>query len=143
MKSDAFVQMRESVHVFQSSAYHTDRVRNVPKSDTGFRPGELKRFKPKGGHLWRDKLPSSPLKEHFVWIARFKAHDGKRDEFMAAILTHTANVERTEPDTLSFLALESTEDDVSIVLFERYTTKKYFDEVHFTSDSMKEFRSKV
>jgi quinol monooxygenase YgiN len=62
---------------------------------------------------------------------------------MEAILTHTGNVQRTESDTLSFLALESTEDDVSIVLFERYTTKRYFDEVHFTSDSMKEFRSKV
>ena len=62
---------------------------------------------------------------------------------MQAILTHTGNVQRTEDQTLSFLALESIEDDVSIVLFERYTTKKYFEEVHFTSDSMKEFRSKV
>jgi quinol monooxygenase YgiN len=62
---------------------------------------------------------------------------------MQAILTHTGNVQRTEDQTLSFLALESIEDDISIVLFERYTTKKYFEEVHFTSDSMKEFRSKV
>lgn len=62
---------------------------------------------------------------------------------MDAILTHTGNVHRTEPETLSFLALENTEDADAIVLFERYTTKKYFEEVHFTSDSMKEFRSKV
>lgn len=62
---------------------------------------------------------------------------------MDAILTHTGNVQRTESETLSFLALESTEDEDSIVLFERYTTKKYFEEVHFTSDSMKDFRSKV
>lgn len=62
---------------------------------------------------------------------------------MSAILTHTANVTRDEDETLSFLVLESTDDDISVVLFERYTSEKYFKEVHFTSDSMKEYRSKV
>ena len=62
---------------------------------------------------------------------------------MEAVLTHTANVERTEEETLSFLVLESTEDEVGIVLFERYTSKEYFENVHATSESMKEFRGKV
>ena len=126
--------------MYLDCAYST---RAVPNSDTGFRSGSIQKYRPKGGYLWRDQVPSSPLKDHFIWVARFKAHPGKRDEFMQAILTHTGNVQRTEDQTLSFLALESIEDEVSIVLFERYTTKKYFEEVHFTSDSMKEFRSKV
>ncbi len=118
-------------------------IRAAPRSSLGDTPGTVQKFKPTGGYLWREQVSSSPLKDHFVWIARFKAFPDKRDEMMEAILIHAGNVQRTEPDTLSFLALESTEDDVSIVLFERYVTKNYFDEVHFTSDSMKEFRAKV
>lgn len=107
------------------------------------KPGALAKYTTKGGFLSREKAASEPLKDQFIWIARFKANPGKRDEFMQAVLTHTANVQRTEDGTLSFVALESPEDDVSIALFERYTSKKYFDEVHFTSGSMKEFREKV
>ena len=84
-----------------------------------------------------------PAGDQFIWIAKFKAKPGKRPDLMSAILTHTANVTRDEDETLSFLVLESTDDDVSVVLFERYTSEKYFKEVHFTSDSMKEYRSKV
>lgn len=106
-------------------------------------PSELSFFQPKGGFLYRDQTPSVPLNKQFVWIAKFKAHPGKREEFMEAILTHTGNVQRDENETLSFLVLESIEDDVSIVLFERYTSEEYFKNVHFTSDSMKEFRANV
>lgn len=53
------------------------------------------------------------------------------------------NVHRDEKDTLSFLVLESMEDDVSLVLFERYTTEDYFRNTHAKSQSMANYREKV
>lgn len=84
-----------------------------------------------------------PVKDQFIWIAKLKAHPGKRDELIKVILTHATNVERDEEETLTFLVLESSDDADAVVLFERYTSEKYFREVHFASKSMAEYREKV
>jgi quinol monooxygenase YgiN len=62
---------------------------------------------------------------------------------VAATLTHANNVHRTEDETLSFLVLESSEDDTSLVLFERYTSQEYFEKVHKVSESMQQLRENV
>ena len=115
----------------------------MAKEDTRAKPVEAQFYKPRGGFLSREQPPSLPLDDQFIWIANFKAKPGKRDELMDVVLTHTKNVERDEKDTSSFLVLEKTDDDVSICLFERYTSEEYFKTTHVTSNSMQEFRSKV
>jgi quinol monooxygenase YgiN len=104
---------------------------------------ELKIFNPKGGFLWRPEPPKIALTDQFIWIAKLRSHAGKRNDLLAAALTHTNNVHRTEDETLSFFVLESSEDDTSIVLFERYTSEDYFERVHKVSESMQQFRENV
>ncbi|KAF2104536.1 hypothetical protein NA57DRAFT_70740 [Rhizodiscina lignyota] len=110
------------------------------KSDFYSNPVEIIKCNAKGGWVWRDEPSKLPLGEQFIWIATFKAHPGKRDDFMKVVLRHTDNVYRTEDETYSFLVLESAEDDVSVILFERYSSEAYFKNVHATSESMQEFR---
>ena len=71
-------------------------------------------------------------------IATGKAHPGKRDELLNVILTHATNVERDEAEALSFLILESAEDEETVVIFERYTSETYFQKTHMRSESMRE-----
>jgi quinol monooxygenase YgiN len=104
---------------------------------------ELKTFAPKGGFLWRSEPPKLGLGDQFIWIAKYQSHAGKRDDLLAAVLTHANNVHNTEDETLSFLVLEGTEDDTSLVLFERYTSESYFEKVHKVSDSMQQLRANV
>lgn len=82
-------------------------------------------------------------KDQFVWIAKLDSHPGKFNEFVDALKTHAANVERTEDETLSFLVLQSQDTENSVTLFERYTSEEYFKDVHSTSESMQEYRKKV
>ena len=100
-------------------------------------------FIPKAGFTTRDKASPIPLNEQYVWIAKLDSHPGKFDEFMSAVATHAANVERTEEETLSFLALASRDKENSVTLFERYTSEDYFKNTHGTSESMEEFRAKA
>lgn len=72
-----------------------------------------------------------------------KAHPGQRSALIDAILEHAKFVEENEEEALSFLALESVEDGVSVVVFERYTNEEYLRNVHATSDSMARLRDKV
>jgi len=83
------------------------------------------------------------LRDQHIWIAKLQAAPGKRDELIAAALTHAGNVHRTEEEALSFVVLERKDDDVSVVLFERYTSKEYFEQIHRPSASMKEYQGKV
>lgn len=142
--SEPFKKLQEYV-----PSWHTTldpkltRLSNVAKLDTRSGPPELSFFTSKGGFLGRDETPSLPLGDQFIWLAKLKAHPGKRDEMIKAALIHADNVKRTEDETLSFVVLESTEDDVSIVLFERYTSEKYFKDVHAVSETMQEYRGKV
>jgi quinol monooxygenase YgiN len=104
---------------------------------------ELKFFTPKCGFLWRSEPPKLGLEDQFIWIAKYRSHAGKREDLLAATLTHMNNVHRTEDETLSFLVLESSEDDTSLVLFERYTSQEYFEKVHKISESMQQLRANV
>ena len=107
------------------------------------KPASIMSFAPKCGFIFRDEVPDVSLSDQFVWIAKLDSHDGKFDEFMEAVSTHAANVERTEDGTLSFLAFQSRDKENSVTLLERYTSEEYFKNTHNTSESMKEFRSKV
>ena len=104
---------------------------------------EIQSYTPKGGFLWREELPNVPLHDQLIWIAKLQSAPGKRDELIEAALIHANNVHRTEDGALSFVILERNDDDVSVVLFERYTSKEYFDTVHRPSASMKEYQRKV
>lgn len=97
----------------------------------------------KGGYLWRSDLPKASLRDQFIWIARLKAHPGKRDELIAAALVHANNVHRTEDEAYTFVVLESNQDPDLTVLFERYSSEDYFEKVHKPSESMQEYRDKV
>ena len=76
-------------------------------------------------------------------VIELTAKPGGRDQILEACRVHSGNVERTEKECFSFLVLERTDNDVDILLFERYSGEKFFKEVHFVSDSMKEYREKV
>ena len=107
------------------------------------KPTEIAFYETKFGFLQREDVPSTPLDSHFIWIAKLTAQPGKRGEIVDACRVHAGNVERTEKETFSFLVLESTDNDVDLLLFERYASEKYFKDVHFVSESMKEYRGKV
>lgn len=104
---------------------------------------DVETYTPKGGYLWRSELPKVSLSDQFIWIARLKAHPGKRDDLVSAALVHANNVHRTEEETVTFVVLESNEDKDLIVLFERYTSEDYFEKVHKPSESMAEYREKA
>lgn len=104
---------------------------------------EVQTYTPKGGFLWRSEVPTIPLRDQFIWIAKLQSVPGKRDELLAAALTHANNVHKTEGETLSFVVLERNDDDVTIVLFERYTSEEYFERIHKPSESMKQYRENV
>jgi quinol monooxygenase YgiN len=127
------------VDILKHAKYH---YRRAAKADTR-ESVEVKLFTPKGGFLWRSEPPKLALQDQFIWIAKFQSHAGKRDNLLEAALTHTNNVHRTEDETLSFVVLESSEDDTSLVLFERYTSKEYFEKVHKVSETMQQFRANV
>ncbi|KAK3716955.1 hypothetical protein LTR37_006010 [Vermiconidia calcicola] len=107
------------------------------------KPTEIAFYATKFGFLQREDAPSVALDEQFIWVAKLTAQPGKRDEMVEACRIHTENVKRTENETFTFLVLESTDNDVDILLFERYSSESYFKDVHSTSDSMKEYRSKI
>lgn len=107
------------------------------------KPTEVAFYTTKFGFMQRDNTPSQPLDKQFIWMAKLTAKPGKRDEVLEAARIHTGNVERDEKETYSFVVLESQDNDVDVLLFERYSSEKYFKEVHFTSDSMQEYRGKV
>lgn len=113
------------------------------ESKTREGPPDLTMFAPKGGYLYRDEVPKVPLGEQLIWIAKLKAHPGKRGEMVDFALKHANNVHRTEGDCLSFLVLESTQDEETVVLFERYTSEEFFEKTHRTSESMKEYQANV
>jgi quinol monooxygenase YgiN len=100
-------------------------------------------FTPHTGYLYRDQLPSAKISDQFIWIAKIDTLPGKRPELLKAIHTHTGNVKRTEEGTLSFLVLESKDNETSVTLLERYISEKYFKEVHAVSASMQEYRDKT
>ena len=131
---------RQLARLFSSQS-HLDS--NVKQSDTRTKPVEVNIYQPRAGFTQRDDASTVPVKDQFIWIAKLKAHPGKREDLVKVILTHTANVERDEDETLTFLVLESSDDADGVVLFERYTSEKYFRETHFTSKSMAEYREKV
>lgn len=107
------------------------------------KPTDVAFYTTKFGFLQRSDTPGEPLNEQFIWMAKLTAKPGKRDEVLEAARIHTGNVERDEERTYSFAVLESQDNDVDVLLFERYASEKYFREVHFTSESMKEYRGKV
>ena len=100
-------------------------------------------FKPQTGFLFRSQLPSAKLEDQFVWIAKLDAHPGKRPELLEIIKTHAGNVERTEDGCLTFVLLNSQDNEDSVTLLERYESEKYFKEVHAVSESMQEYRAKT
>ena len=107
------------------------------------KPASDMSFTPKAGFARRTEPSAVPDNEHFVWIAKLDAHPGKFDDFLEAIRVHAENVERTEEETLSFLALQSHDTENSVTLLERYNSEDYFKNVHSTSQSMQEYRKKV
>lgn len=113
------------------------------KEDMLHKPTEVAFYTTKFGFLQRSDTPKEALGEQFIWMAKLTAKPGKRDEVLEAARTHTGNVERDEKETFSFVVLESQDNEVDVLLFERYSSEKYFKEVHFTSESMKEYRGKV
>ena len=100
-------------------------------------------FKPQTGFLYHEQLPSAKISDQFVWIAKLDTHPGKRSELLEVIRIHAGNVERTEDGALSFLVLESADDENSVTLLERYVSEEYFKEVHVVSESMKEYRART
>lgn len=118
-------------------------IRIETKEDMLHKPTEVAFYTTKFGFMHRPDTPKEQLGEQFIWMARLTAKPGKRGEVLEAARTHTGNVERDEKGTYTFVVLESQDNDVDVLLFERYSSKKYFDEVHFTSESMKEYRTKV
>lgn len=127
----------------QSHRAETEHNRIETKEDMLHKPTEVAFYTTQFGFLHRSDTPKEPLGEQFVWMAKLTAKPGKRGEVLEAAKIHTGNVERDEKETFSFVVLESQDNDADVLLFERYSSKKYFDEVHFTSESMKEYRSKV
>lgn len=113
------------------------------KDDMLHKPTEVAFYTTRFGFMRRDSTPSQPLDKQFIWMAKLTAKPGKRDAVLEAARIHTGNVDRDEKETYSFVVLESQDNDVDVLLFERYSSEKYFKEVHFTSDSMQEYRGKV
>ena len=107
------------------------------------KPTEIAFYATKCGFMQRDNVPSVPLDKQFMWLAKLTAQPGKRDQIVEACRIHAENVKRTEEETFSFVVLESTDNDVDLLLFERYSSEQYFKDVHFVSDSMKEYREKA
>lgn len=107
------------------------------------KPTEVAFYTTKFGFLQRADAPREALGEQFIWLAKLTAKPGKRDDVLEAARVHTGNVERDEKETYSFVVLESQDNDVDVLLFERYSGETYFKEVHSTSESMQEYRAKV
>ncbi len=59
-------------------------------------------------------------------IVRYQAEAGKGDEVAALLARHTAAT-RAEPGCIDFVALRSTENPDSFVLYERYESREAFD----------------
>jgi quinol monooxygenase YgiN len=58
-------------------------------------------------------------------IARYTISVGKEDEVLP-LLSRLAEASRSEPGNLSFVAYRQLDDDRSIVLLERYTSRDAF-----------------
>lgn len=106
-------------------------------------PTQVAFYTPLFGFMHRLSPPKEPLNEQFIWMAKLTAKSGKRDEVVSVARTHAGNVERDEEETYSFVVLESQDNEVDLLLFERYSSERYFRDVHFTSESMKMYREKV
>lgn len=106
-------------------------------------PTQVAFYASKFGFQQRQDSPEVSLGDQFIWMAILTAKAGKRDEVLEACRIHTGNVERDEKETFSFVVLSSQDNDNDILLLERYSSEKYFEDVHFTSESMKEYRAKV
>lgn len=66
-----------------------------------------------------------------------------RPDALAAILEHAEHVFEDEESALSFMVAEDSNDDSTLIVFERYTGEDFFQGVHVSSVSIQALRQKV
>lgn len=71
-------------------------------------------------------MKAEPPAGEIAVIARYRAITGEGEQVAALLSRHTAAT-RAEPGCRAFVALRSTEDPDSFVLYERYESQQAFD----------------
>lgn len=74
------------------------------------------------GFLDRPKATYKKDGPPFVLIVKLVAYPGKRSELIEAVEKYTIDVERNQPNTISFVILKAIESEDTIYIWERYTT---------------------
>lgn len=98
-------------------------------------------------HLFlRAKSPAEPVKSDGVFILavtlKFK-NIAAKNSFNVGFAPLARYVADNEPHTLSYRLLQSDQDDLLVHIFERYSTKHDYAEVHKSSKEFLHFRGEL
>jgi quinol monooxygenase YgiN len=96
---------------------------------------------PVAGFLVRPNAPDfGNHKNAFIWTGKFVTQSGKADEVIAALKENLPYIEKSEPETISFLVFKGTDEKDTVYVWERYTSEKALREVHHKSEGYAKLR---
>jgi quinol monooxygenase YgiN len=96
------------------------------------RPIELQSF----------KLDASTF---YFWTGTYTAIPGERDAIVSILSNFSSIVERTEPETLSYVILIPTDegDQDTVYLWEQYSNESGLRDVHVKSDAASKLKDQI
>ena len=80
----------------------------------------------------------------FIWSGTYTTQSGKRQEVVSALRDFAPQVERSEPDTWSYLVFESLDaEDNTLYLWELYANEEGLREVHVKSGAAANLKDQI
>jgi|SRR5579859_4701489 len=93
----------------------------------------LEHATPIAGFLTRPGAPNHGNNPNaYIWTGKFVTQPGKAEDLIEALKNNLPYIEKSEPETISFLVLKGTEPD-TVYVWERYSTESALRDVHHKS----------